>query len=171
MPAILKKAYWLFVPFLLLSQSCGIYSLGGAKVPEKMKTIVVQFFENNAPLVVPALSQQFTEALKDRIRNQSRLSIVRSDGDAIFEGRITDYSIKPTSIGSNDRAGQVRVSITVNAKYTNSLEETQSFEENFTAFKDISIEGRTLESQQASVIADINKQLTENIFNRAFANW
>lgn len=165
------RVYWFCLLILVLSQGCGIYSLGGAKVPDQMKTVNVQFFENNAPLVVPTLSQQFTEALKDRIRNQSRLSIVRTEGDAIFEGRITDYSIKPTSIGSNDRAGQVRVTITVSVKYTNSLEETQSFEESFSAFKDVSIEGRTLESQQATIITDVNRQLTELIFNRAFANW
>lgn len=171
MAAVLRKAYLLCIVLLFFMSGCGIYSLGGAKVPEAMKTVTVLFFENNAPLVVPALSQQFTEALKERIRNQSRLSIVRADGDGTFEGRITDYSIRPTSVGSNDLAGQVRVSITVSVKYTNSLDETQSFEEPFTAFRDVSIQGRTLESQQTVVIADVNKQLTENIFNRAFANW
>lgn len=169
--AVLKKAYLLLIPAFVFLQGCGIYSLGGAKVPEAMKTVTVQFFENNAPLVIPTLSQQFTEALKERIRNQSRLSIVRTDGDAVFEGRITDYNIKPTGVGSNDVAGQVRVTITVSVKYTNSLDETQSFEESFSAFKDVSIQTRTLESQQSQIITDVNKQLTENIFNRAFANW
>ena len=48
----------------VLLQSCGIYSFSGASIPPEMKTVTVNFFENNAPLVVPYLSQQFTERLK-----------------------------------------------------------------------------------------------------------
>ena len=102
---ITRTAFFLILlPMMLLMSSCG-YSLRGTSIPEEMKTISVQFFENNATLVVPDLSQQFTEELKDRIRNQTRLSLVRAEGDATFEGRITDYSIRPVAIQGNERAG------------------------------------------------------------------
>src|SRR5690606_35536111 len=108
--------------FLLLTVStnlsCGIYSFTGASIPAELQTVTVDIFENNAPLVVPYLSQDFTEALKNRIRNQSRLSMVRTDGDATFEGRITGYSINPTAVQGNDRAGLNRLTITVSVKYT-----------------------------------------------------
>ena len=52
------------VSFLVLfTQSCTI-KLNGASTTG-LKTINVGYFENNAPLVVNYLSQQFTEALKD----------------------------------------------------------------------------------------------------------
>lgn len=161
--------FLLSLPFLLLQQSCG-YKLSGASIGE-LKTISVQFFENNATLVVPYLSQDFTEELKNRIRNQTPLSIVRAEGDANLEGRITDYSIRPVAIQGNERAGLSRLSITVNVKYTNALKPEQSFEQSFTRFQDLDLTRQSLQVQERALIPAINKLLAEDIFNRAFANW
>lgn len=136
-----------------------------------MRTITVNFFENTAPLVVPYLSQQFTERLKERVRNQSRLSIVRSEGDGIFEGRITGYSITPVAITGDQRAGLNRLTITVNVKYTNAVQPDLSFEQSFTRYQDFNIQTQSIQSQEPELIRSINDQLTEDIFNRAFANW
>ncbi|MHB1178777.1 MAG: LptE family protein [Daejeonella sp.] len=136
-----------------------------------MKTISIQFFENNATLVVPYLSSQFTEALKERVRNQSRLSIIRAEADANFEGRISDYSVRPVAIQGNERAGLNRITVTVNVKYTNALKPELSFEESFQAFQEFSLNQGPLQTQEQKLIALINRQLTELIFNRAFANW
>src|ERR1700744_1506436 len=73
-------------------------SLNGASIPPNMKTIRVDFFENNAALVVNTLSTSFTEALKDRIRTTTSLSIVRGEADAVLSGNITDYNIAPVSV-------------------------------------------------------------------------
>ena len=170
MQRTLRTIILLVLPIILLQQSCG-YKLSGASIPAEMKTVSVQFFENNSTLVVPYLSQSFTEALKDRIRNQSRLSVVRSEGDANFEGRISDYSIRPVAIQGNERAGLSRLSITVSVKYTNALKPEQSFEQSFTRFQDLDLAAGALQTQESRLIPLINQQLTEDIFNRAFANW
>ncbi|MES2874640.1 MAG: LptE family protein [Bacteroidota bacterium] len=161
----------LLVSAALTFPSCGAYTFSGASIPEEMKTISVQFFENNAMLVVPYLANQFTEALKERIRNQSRLSIERGEADANFEGRITDYSVRPVSIQGNERAGLTRITVTVSVKYTNTLKPELSFEESFNASQEFSLNQGPLESQQQKLITVINRQLSELIFNRAFANW
>ncbi len=166
-----KLSGLIVISLLLLQQGCGVYTFSGASIPDNMKTISVQFFENNAPLVVPYLSQQFTEALKDRIRNQSRLSIVRADADANFEGRITGYSILPVAIQGNERAGLNRLTITVNVKYKNTLKPELGFEQSFSDKEDFSLSGTTLQAQEPKAIGAINQRLTEVIFNRAFANW
>jgi hypothetical protein len=85
---MMQRTYWaalflLMFP-ILLHESCG-YKLSGASIPAEMKTVSVQFFENNATLVVPSLSQNFTEALKNRIRGQSRLSVVRAEATLILK--------------------------------------------------------------------------------------
>ncbi len=158
------------LPLMCIVQSCGIYSFSGASIPAEMKTVSVQFFENNAPLVVPYLSQQFTEALKDRIRTQTRLSMVRTTGDANFEGRITDYSIRPVAVEANEvqRASMNRLSITISVKYTNSLKPELSFEQSFS--RSVDFPG-SIQSEESKRITEVNKMLTEDIFNRAFANW
>lgn len=157
------------MPMLFVQQSCSV-TLSGASIPDDMKTLSVQFFENSAPLVVPYLSQQFTETLKDRIRSQTRLSLVRTEGDANFEGRITDYSVAPAAVEANNRAGLNRLTVTVNVKYTNTKDPDLSFEQSFSVFREFAASG-SLASQEKNLIPEINKQLAEDIFNRAFANW
>ena len=169
MNSIKLRALALVLPLIFLSQSCGIYKFNQASIPQNMKTVTVQFFENNAPLVVASLSQQFTEALRTRIRDQTNLSMVRENGDGIFEGRITDYSIKPVAVTGNERAEATRLSITVFVKYTNTLDNELSFEQSFTRFREFG--GSNIQAREAELIGQINLDLTEDIFNRAFANW
>jgi hypothetical protein len=167
----IKKTLFLLLPFVFLLQTCGLYKLNQSSIPDAMKTISVQFFENTAPIVVPTMASQFTEALKDRIRNQTRLSLVQRDADANFEGRITDYSIRSEAVQANNIAGLVRLTITVSVKYSNSIDPKASFEESFSASKQFSIQSQSQQAQEPQLIRDVNTQLTENIFNRAFANW
>jgi hypothetical protein len=160
---------------LMLVFGCS-YKFNGASIPPTMKTINVRFFENSAPLVVPTLSQNFTEDLKSIIRSQTRLSIITGDADAVLEGRITGYNIAPIAFQDNNRptAGANRLTITVNVKYTNNLDTGKvktSFEQSFSRFADFSLAGGTLQSQEQALIKKINTQLTEDIFNRAFAQW
>lgn len=163
-----------FVPLLFITQACTYkLSLENTTIPVELKTINVMFFENTAPYVVNNLSQLFTEALKDRIRSQTKLSMVRGEADATMEGQITNYTIAPAAIqATTDNrapiAGLTRLSITVKAKYTNIANKKYDFDESFTRFKDFSGD---ISSQEQALILDINKQLTEDIFNRAFDNW
>ncbi len=152
----------------LLFTSC--YSFTGGSITPGMKTVSVPLFENNAPLVVPTLSQAFTETLKDRIRTQSPLSFVRTDGQASFNGRITGYDIRPVAIQGNDSglAGQTRLTITVQVKYVNAIKPDENFDQSFSRFQDFK---GSLASQEQALIKNINLQLSEDIYNRAFANW
>lgn len=156
---------------VLFTQSCTI-KLNGAST-QGLKTINVGYFENNAPLVVNYLSQQFTEALKDRIRSTTSLSIVQGEGDASLTGTITGYSIEPVSIQATTNnvapiAGATRLTITVNVVYTNKANKKNNFSQSFPAFADFTGD---INAQQQALITTINKQLTEDIFNKAFANW
>ena len=158
----------------LVMVSCGVkYSFTGGSIPKDMKTYSVLYFENLAPMVYTTLSQNFTEGLKERIRTQSSLSQVNADGDAIFEGTITGYSITPASVGAgnNDRAQNSRLTITVKVKYTNKLDQTgeSDFDESFSQFKEFP--GSDVTAYEAQLNSDIIKMLTEDIYNRAFANW
>ena len=164
----LKQALLILVTIYV--HGCGVkYGFTGGSIPEGMKTYTVDFFENTAPIVNPTLSQSFTEAVKERIRSQSSLSQVTNDGDAIFEGRITGYSIAPAAVeAGTDRAALNRLSITVNVKYTNTINPEDNFEQPFTRFKDFA---GSIPAQEDALIREINQMLTEDIYNRAFANW
>lgn len=154
--------------------SCS-FSLNGASIPDDMKTINVEYFENNAPFVVNNLSQQVTEAVKQRIRSQTRLSIIRNpEADAVLSGYITTYAIAPVSVQATGNSSQApianasRLTITIHVKYAYKKDKKLDFEQDFTRYADYTGD---LASKEQGLIANINKQLTEDIFNKAFASW
>jgi len=162
---------FLTTTFLFVMNSCGVkYGFTGGSIPEGMKTVNIQYFENIAPLVYPTLSQNFTEALKERIRNQSRLSQVNQDGDATFEGFITEYSISPAAVeAGTDRAAMNRLTITIKVTYHNKINPKDDFEQPFTGFKEFA--GNLQSAQEETLGKEIIQMLTEDIYNKAFANW
>lgn len=157
---------------VMCNASCKI-TLDGSSIPIEMKTINVEYFENNAPLVVNYLSQNFTESLKSRIRSTTRLSMVQGDADAHMSGSITGYSIEPISVQATNNnvapvAGAERLTITVNVIFTYTKDKKFNFTQAFTEHQDFSGD---INSQEQTLVATIVKQLTDDIFNRAFANW
>ncbi|RCH53735.1 hypothetical protein DJ568_15970 [Mucilaginibacter hurinus] len=161
------------IALMLTLQSCSV-TLNGASIPPELKSINIEFFENNAPLVVPTLSQTFTEALKERIRSQSKLTITRDPAaNATMSGAIVNYTITPASIEATDPtrpplANASRLSITVNVKYTNEFDKKFNFEQQFTKYQDFQGDISRVENE---LIRNIVRQLTEDVFNKAFANW
>ena len=114
----MKKLFYIvtFIFSLLLIVSCGIYSFTGGDTG-KAKTLQIDFFRNNAPLIEPSLSQKFTQDLQDLFLRQTNLDLVSTGGDLRFEGEITGYRIAPMSATAQQTAAQNRVTITVNVRY------------------------------------------------------
>lgn len=170
---------WILFAIMAVYSSCSV-TLNGASIPAEMTTVDVEYFDNNALFVVNNLSQNFTEALKQRIRSQTRLSMVRTpDADAVFSGAIIAYTIAPVAVQATGNsntppiANASRLTITVKVKYkpNNSkkgLEHAQGYEQDFTKTADFTGD---IASQEQALILNITKQLTEDIFNKAFANW
>ena len=65
----------------LIVHSCGIYSFSGTSIQPDVKTITIDYFEYKALKVNPSLSNDMTEALKDKFRKMTRLEHVDMDGD------------------------------------------------------------------------------------------
>ena len=168
----MKQIAYIFLILLLATlNGCRIkYSLNGATIPIEAKTISVGFFTNNTTLGSPSISQKFTERLRDVVSTQTNLSLMKQNGDLQFEGSIIDYNVAPVSIQSNDLAANNRLTITVNVKYINKFDETKNFDQTFSRFSDFPA-NTSISSQEDALLAEINRQLTEDIFNKAFNNW
>lgn len=149
---------------------CGIYSFTGASIPVQAKTFSVDHFPNNAPLVNPTLSQNFTDALKDKFTRQTNLQLINGIGDLHFEGSITGYSSQPQTIGGDDRPTQSRLTVSVRVKYLNEYEPDNDFEQTFSRFFDYA-SNRSLSEVESQAIDEIVEALVEDIFNRAVVNW
>lgn len=161
----------IFILIALTFYSCTVnYSLSGTSIAPDIKTFEVEYFENRAPLAQPMISQEFTEALKDRILRQSRLSLQKSDADLKFEGYITEYRNDPVNVQSNDQAAQNRLTIAVKVKLTNVKDEKANFEKTFSRFADYDA-NQSLSSVESQLIEEINGYLTQDIFNEALSDW
>jgi len=150
--------------------SCGIYSFTGASIPPEVKTISIQYFDNQAPLVQPTLSQTLTDALKDRFLQQTSLNIVNGRGDLNIEGTIINYNTQPVAIQADDKAALNRLTITIKVSFNNEFNEKQNFETNFSRYEDYDSK-LSLSSVEENLIKLISEALVEDIFNKAVVNW
>jgi len=150
--------------------SCGPYSFTGASISPDVKTIAVNEFPNFADIIVPSLSQTFTEALRDRFVSQTNLSITDKQGDLGMEGSITGYTVTPIAPTGNQTAALNRLTITVNVQFTNNKDEEQNWETRFSRYTEYD-SNLNLSDIEESLIEDITEQLVNDIFNKAVVNW
>lgn len=156
---------------ILLLAGCSVrVTFKGSSVPDNVRIASVQYFENRAPYINPALSQNFTEALKDRITSESRL-IVRPDvGDVDFSGEIVGYDTRPMAIQANALSQETRLTVSIKVRYQNFKNPRQNWESTFSAYQDFPSE-QNITAIEDELVKQIIDELTENIFNKAFADW
>jgi hypothetical protein len=163
MIVVLAMAGWL--------ASCKIsYTFTGANISADVKTFSVYYFPNRARLVNPTLSNDFTEKLKEKLLKQTSLKEEAENGDLVYEGQITDYSVRPMAIQKEDMAAQNRLTVTVRLKYTNNKDHTQDFDRTFSAFEDFS-SSMSLNDVESSIVPEILEKLLDDVFNATIANW
>ena len=160
-----------FAVTALIVQSCGIYSFTGTSIQPDVKTITINYFEYKALKVNPNLSNQITEALKDKFTRLTKLEQVDIDGDLEIIGEVTGYDVKATAITANEQAAQNRLTVTVKVTFINRKypEENQD-DKSFSAFADFDAM-QQLDAVEATLCEEIVEKLCEDIFNGTVANW
>ena len=156
--------------FSALLIGCGAYSFTGGNTGAA-KTIQVDFFPNQAPLVEPQLTQRFTNDLKDLFTRQTNLEPATSNGDLYFSGEITDYRITPMSGTSNQTAAQNRLTVTVNVRFVNKLNEKDDFEKSFSFYSDYAANAQLIGGVLESALDEIVERIIQDIFNASVAKW
>lgn len=172
----LIKIYLLLIAFaLFFLSSC--YSFTGNSLNHEEKTIQIKNFPNNAALVNPTLSQDFSIAIQNRFLQRTTLKGATENPDILVEGEITDYSISPTAIssavstdGGNVQAAQNKLTITVKVHYENKKYPEASFDRTYTDEATFSsdLDINTIETSQVKLV---NDRIINKIFNDIVANW
>lgn len=165
----------LILLLLISFQSCGIYSFTGASIPPGVTTFQVNFFENQAgnrpgSTVEPGLDNEFTNALQDLIMNQTNLDLVTSDGQLIYEGEITEYSVTPMSATAEITAAQNRLKMSVAFRFINTKNEQDDFSKTYSFFYDFPAELQVYDVKDAAH-KEIFDRITQDIFNDTLAKW
>ena len=152
-------------------QSCGIYSFTGTSIQPDVKTVTINYFEYKALKVNPSLSNQITEAMKDKFIKLTKLELVDMDGDLEIIGEVTGYDVKATAITANEQAAQNRLTVNVKIAFVNRKYPEDSFEnKSFSAYADFDAM-QTLDAVEATLCEEIVEKLCEDIFNATVANW
>ena len=156
-------------------QGCCIYSFTGASIPAGVTTFQVNFFENQAgnrpgSTVEPGLDNEFTNALQDLIMNQTNLDLVTSDGQLIYEGEITEYSVTPMSATAEITAAQNRLKMSVAFRFINTKNEEDDFSKTYSFFYDFPAELQVYDVKDAAH-KEIFDRITQDIFNDTLAKW
>jgi len=158
----------IFTIIMVAMQSCGIYSFTGA--PITAKTISIDYIPNKASIINPALSPDFTDALRDKFVNQTKLDLVEQNAELKISGTITQYRTASIAIQGNEQAALNKLTITIKIKFVNTLNEEESFNQSFTSFEQYDA-SKNFSSVEDQLVEILMERLTQDIFNKALVNW
>lgn len=159
-----------YIVIAVLVSSCGIYSFSGTSIQPDVKTITIPYVEYTALRVNPSLSNDLTEALKEKYRKLTRLEEVDVDGDLELVCTITGYDVKATAVTANEMASQNRLTVTVKVEFTNKKYPEDDVSNNFSAYEDFDAT-MSLDAVESGLCETIIEKLVEDIINATVAQW
>lgn len=166
----MKRLFSLLTAALLLG-GCGIYSFSGTSIQPDVKTISIYFVEYKAQRVNPSLSNDMTEALRNKFRRLTRLEQLDEDGDMEISSAITGYDVRASSVTANDVAAQNRLTVTMQVTFKDRLHPEEDFDKkSFSAYADYD-SANSLDAVESSLCAEIIEKIVEDIFNATVAQW
>ena len=161
---------------LLALSACKIYSFSGASIGPGIKNISIANFNNEAAGGPVNMSQTLTEKLKEYFQSNSALKIVNNDGQLTLEGTIVGYQLSPVAVTAQpdpsrpDQAALNRLTIRVKARFVNTQDEEQNYDQEFQFYQDFP-QNQSLTDVEGRLVPVILDQIVLDIFNRSVANW
>ncbi len=159
-----------YISIAVLVSSCGIYSFSGTSIQPDVKTITIPYVEYTALRVNPSLSNDLTEALKEKYRKLTRLEEVDVDGDLELVCTVTGYDVKATAVTANEMASQNRLTVTVKVEFSNKKYPEDDVSNNYSAYEDFDAT-LSLDAVESGLCETIIEKLVEDIFNATVAQW
>lgn len=154
--------------------SCSIsYSFTGAGSLDysKYKTISIADFPIKSDYVYAPLGTRFNEELKDIFIRQTRLRLVNANADLEIEGEITGYNQYNEAVAADGYASKTKLTITVNVRFTDNVDHNNDLDgRQFSAFRTYD-SNQLLTAVQDELIAQMVKEITDQIFMATVANW
>lgn len=160
-----------FISSLILFNSCLVhYTTKDVNLDPRVKTARVEYFENKAGYVNPRLSQALTEAFRQKVRSQTRLTITNND-DAHYNisGYISDYRFTTAGV-SAQQAATNRLNVTFHLIFKNVFDESKNIETDLNRTFDFDA-SLSITDAENLLFDDILKNMSDEIFNKIFSNW
>lgn len=167
---ITRFAILLVLPVVVIACSIS-YKFNGSSINyDKVKTISIAEFPIKSEYVYIPLATQFNNELKDIFIRQTRLQLVQRNADLEIEGEITGYNQYNQSVQADGLSSEVKLTITINVRFVNNTNHDEDFEQQFTAFR-VYKSTQQLNEVQDTYIAEMSKEIADQIFNATVANW
>lgn len=174
-----KRYFRLLILMFLGLQACSVkYSFTGTNINyDLVKTFSVDNFFNDSGGGPANMEQRFTESIKEFYQRNTQLELIRNNGDLQFSGAINTYSLTPQAAVSSgdpnlpDRAGQMRLTISVEVEYINLSNEEENIKQTFSFFKDYDPRTVTLLDVENQLVEQIFEVIIQDIFTATVANW
>ena len=173
---ILLVPFFTFLAFASGFTSCKVsYGLKEkvSSIPDTIKTVKINQITNRAAYVNPQISPALTDRLRQKVINQTKLTTTNNEAaDWEITGEIQEYSVSTTGVTSTNGQQQssinrltVRVHVIINKRKENKVDEydvSRSFD--FSA-------RQSLQTAEASLLDEMIRNLTDEIFNKLFSDW
>ena len=159
-----------YLPAMALQMCTVGYSFTGADIPAEANSFSVKTFQIATPLAPSNYNQLITEGLKDLMLSQTSLDLVEKRGDLQYEGVVTNFQIGSAAISADEVTSLNRLTIGVKVKYINTFDREKNFEKSFSRYSDYP-SNIDFNSVEGDLITDINKQLTQDIFDASLGAW
>ena len=142
-------------------------------IPDSVKTVKINQITNRAAYVNPQISPTLTDRLRQKVISQTRLTNTNNENaDWEITAEVQEYSVSTTGVTSTNGQQQssinrltVRVHVTINKRKENKVDEydvSRSFD--FSA-------RQSLQTAEASLLDEMVRNLTDEIFNKLFSDW
>ena len=154
---------------IIAQAGCKVYTFKDVSIPPEIKTVKVNFIENKARYINPQLSPRLTENLQLKIVSQTRLTRTNeSSADWVISGYITGYEISTSGI-ANQQASTNRLNVTVQITLQDNVAQKK---QDFSIVKTFEFPATATLQQAESILGEqLVRGISEEIFNRVFANW
>mgnify|MGYP001541324910 CR=1 FL=1 len=101
-----------------------------------------------------------------------RLQLLKpnQNADLQIDGEITGYNQYNQAVSADGYSSETKLTITVNVRFVNNTNHAEDFEQQFSAFRTYD-SSQLLTAVQDGLIAEMSKEITDQIFNATVANW
>jgi hypothetical protein len=163
---------WINVFFLAGSMAglAACYSFKGASLDPTLKTIQVSNIRMETAGGPANLSLEINEKLKEYFQRNTSLKINTKNPDLTIEGSIVGYELTPQAPTGDDKAGLNRITLRVQFRLTNRLDEDKNFEQEFSFYQDFP-QSQTLTQVEKTLIPKLVDQIILDLFNKIAGDW
>lgn len=165
------------IPCLLLIAVCFAfaactvsYKFTGTSIDYTViKSLQLDPIANRAPYGWAPMEAMFNNKLQDKYANQTRLQMVKRNGDLHISGEIVAYDQFNKAVAADGFASQVQLRMTVNIRFENK-KNSQNWEKQFSATTQYDA-SQSLNAVQEGLVQEMINDITDQIFNATVADW